>query len=212
MDLSKEIVKLESNQASIDAQATGHDSSAIVDGGATDQVRNINYDRSTRYPSSNSEIQRDVINRPIVSDSCQVVKSVAFGDVCTVSASQNGDTSRKIIFQHVSDASLEYWCIDIIDSGDIKRIEIDCHCLSSITMKSKDTILIKLHRPPRYMESVTDWSLPLQDYDSYQWKASNYRSFIAQHAGATRVGDLDSMLKVVIVAEEPFSMGCLENL
>ena len=210
MDLSKEIVKLKSNQASMEARATGQDTS--VDGGATDHVRNINQGCSARYSSNHSERQNCIINRPISSDSYQYVNTVTFGGVCTVSASNLGETRRKILFQHISDASLEFWCIDIIDSGDIKRIEVDSRCVRSITKKSKETVLIKLHSPPRYMESVTDWSVPLQDYGSYRWKASNYRSFIAEHADAHWVGDPSSILTIEIVAEQPFSMRHLENL
>ena len=63
MDLSKEIVKLKSNQASMEARATGQDTS--VDGGATDHVRNINQGCSARYSSNHSERQNCIINRPI---------------------------------------------------------------------------------------------------------------------------------------------------
>ena len=212
MDLSKEIVKLKSNQASMEARATGQDTSATVDGGATDRVRNINQGCSVRYSSNHSERQNGIINRPISSDSYQHVNTVTFGGVCTVSASNLGETRRKILFQHISDASLEFWCIDIIDSGDIKRIEVDSRCVRSITKKSKETVLIKLHSPPRYMESATDWSVPLPDYGSYHWKARNYQSFLAEHADAHRVGDPSSILAIEIVAEQPFSMRHLENL
>ena len=212
MDLSEEIVKLKSNQVSSEARATGQDTSATVDGGATDHVRNINDGCSTRYSSSHSGRQNDIITRPIISDSYQYVNTVTFGDVCAVSASNMGETRRKILFQHISDASLEFWCIDIIDCGDIKRIEVGPRCVSSITVKSKDTVLIKLHSPPRYMESVTDWSLPLPDYGSYHWKARNYQSFLAEHADAHWVGDPNSILAIEIVAEQAFSMRHLENL
>ena len=105
MDLSEEIVKLKSNQVSSEARATGQDTSATVDGGATDHVRNINDGCSTRYSSSHSGRQNDIITRPIISDSYQHVNTVTFGDVCAVSASNMGETRRKILFQHISDTS-----------------------------------------------------------------------------------------------------------
>ena len=126
MDL---LVKLKSNQVSSEARAMVRIPQLPVDGGATDHVRNINDGCSTRYSSSHSGRQNDIIT--FISDIYQHVNTVTFGDVCAVSASNMGETRRKILFQHISDAS-EFWCIDIIDCGDIKRIEVGPRCVKYI--------------------------------------------------------------------------------